>query len=302
MAAAATTPTVESCSGSGVKRPFTMDPDQLFATVPIAAVRNFWDARPCNIRHSTKEVGTREYFDEVEQRKYFVEPHIPRFAEFPRWAGRTVLEIGCGIGTDTINFARHGAQVTAIELSERSAALARRRADVYGLTDRITIHVGNAEELPDILPVRPFDLVYSFGVIHHSPQPWRIAAHLRRYMTAASELRLMVYSRVSYKLFRIMREENAWDMSRIDELLARNSEAQVGSPVTYTYTDASLRQLLDGYRVLERRKAHIFTWDVDAYRRYEYRKAPEWANVSSAELADLETELGWHLLVRAVLS
>ena len=73
-----------------------MDADRSFADVPIDSVRDFWNARPCNIRHSPREVGTREYFDEVERRKYFVEPHIPGFAEFERWKDRKVLEIGCG--------------------------------------------------------------------------------------------------------------------------------------------------------------------------------------------------------------
>jgi hypothetical protein len=109
----------------------------------------------------------------------------------------------------------------------------------------------------------------------------------------------MVYARVSYKLFRIMKDAGVWDMSRIDDLIARNSEAQTGCPVTYTYTDESVRELLAGFTVHDVRKAHIFTWDVDAYQRYEYVKAAEWAHVNDAELADLERELGWHLLVRA---
>src|SRR5262249_11857330 len=161
---------------------------------------------------------------------------------------------------------RAGAQVTAVELSERSADLARKRVGVYGLSDRVTIHVGNAEELPAIVAPQPFDLVDSFGVIHHSPHPRRIVEHVRRYMAPSSELRLMVYARISYKLFWIMREEGVWDMARIDELVARNSEAQTGCPVTYTYTDDTLRTLLEGFQVLDAHKAHIFTWDVAAYR------------------------------------
>jgi 2-polyprenyl-3-methyl-5-hydroxy-6-metoxy-1,4-benzoquinol methylase len=134
-----------------------------FRHIPIEKVKEFWDRRPCNIRHSPKPVGTREYFDEVEARKYFVEPHIPRLAEFPRWKGKKVLEIGCGIGTDTINFARHGAWVTAVELSERSLEIARKRAEVYGLSDRIRFYLGDAEELSRFVPVEPYDLIYSFG-------------------------------------------------------------------------------------------------------------------------------------------
>ena len=277
-------------------------PDSTFADVSISKVREFWDAHPCNIRHSPRPKGTREYFDDVERRKYFVEPHIPQFADFEAWRGKRVLEIGCGIGTTTMSFARAGAHVTAVDLSAESLALAKQRAQVYGVEDRVRFVVGDAEDLPSLVPAEPYDLVWSFGVIHHSPHPRRIIEHVRNYMKPGSELRLMVYSRVSYKLFWIMKEEGIWDMSRVDELIARNSEAQTGCPVTYTYTYDSARELLEGYRILDMEKSHIFTWDVPAYRQYEYKKDAAWANVSEEELAKLEKELGWHLLVRAVLA
>lgn len=93
-----------------------MNPETATVRVPISAVQEYWDRRPCNIRHSSQPIGTRDYFDEVEARKYLVEPHIPEFAQFRRWDGKKVLEVGCGIGTDTINFARHDPTVTAVDL------------------------------------------------------------------------------------------------------------------------------------------------------------------------------------------
>jgi 2-polyprenyl-3-methyl-5-hydroxy-6-metoxy-1,4-benzoquinol methylase len=270
-----------------------------FEQVAIQQVQSFWDARPCNIRHSRQPIGTREYFDEVERRKYFVEPHIPSFAEFDKWSGKRVLEIGCGIGTDTMNFARAGAQVTAIDLSPKSLEVARQRAAVFGLEDRIRFYCGNSEELNQVVPVEPYDLVYSFGVIHHTPHPERAIEQIKQYLAQNGELRLMVYSRVSYKLFAIMKEEDVWDMGRIDELIARNSEAQTGCPVTYTYTTPDLQRLLSGFEIIELSKAHIFTWDVEAYKQYEYKKDRAWQDVSEEELAQLEQELGWHTLVRA---
>src|SRR6266704_5380693 len=111
----------------------------------LEQVQDYWNRRPCNIRHSPKPVGTKEYSDEVEARKYFVESHIPGFADFERWRGKRVLEIGCGIGTDTMNFARAGAEVTAVDLSEKSLVIAQQRAKVFGLDDRIHFIQANAE-------------------------------------------------------------------------------------------------------------------------------------------------------------
>ena len=150
-----------------------------FGSVSLDAVRDYWNRRPCNVRHSRKTLGSRDYFDEVEARRYFVEPHIPVFADFSRWNGKRVLEIGCGIGTDTIRFARAGARVTAVDVSDESIELARHRANVYGLEDRIQFHCADAEHLSDAIPAEPYDLVYSFGVIHHTPHPERAIRQIR---------------------------------------------------------------------------------------------------------------------------
>jgi ubiquinone/menaquinone biosynthesis C-methylase UbiE len=79
-----------------------------------------------------------------------------------------VLEIGCGIGTDTTNFARHWARVTSVDLSEKSLELAKQRIGVYGFQDRVEFYQANAEELSKVVPPQPYDLIYSFGVIHHT--------------------------------------------------------------------------------------------------------------------------------------
>jgi 2-polyprenyl-3-methyl-5-hydroxy-6-metoxy-1,4-benzoquinol methylase len=90
-------------------------------------VKEFWDRRPCNIRHSDKEIGTKEYFDEVTKRKYFVESHIKPFANFEACKDKDVLEVGCGIGTAAQSFIEHGARYTGIDVSPYSIELAKKR-------------------------------------------------------------------------------------------------------------------------------------------------------------------------------
>lgn len=220
-----------------------------FESVPIDDVRRFWDERPCNLKHGTAPVGTKQFFDQVEARKYKVEPHIPRFADFPRWRDCDVLEVGCGLGTESVNFARAGARLTAVDLSSRSAELTRQRLAVQGVAG--TVLVADAESLSGALAahsadgrVPQFDLVWSFGVIHHTPSPAAAVRELARLVKPGGELRLMVYAKVSYKLFFLMRETGVWDFARIDELLGEYSEAQSGCPVTYSYTEQEVRDEL----------------------------------------------------------
>ncbi|MGE5296557.1 MAG: class I SAM-dependent methyltransferase, partial [Solirubrobacterales bacterium] len=262
----------------------------------------YWDARPCNIRHSPKPVGSREYFDEVEARKYFVEPHIPAFAEFERWNGKKVLEIGCGIGTDTMRFARAGAHVTAVDLSQESLAVAARRATVFGLEDRVTFYQADAERLSDSVPVETYDLVYSFGVIHHTPHPENAIAEIRRYMGPGSTLKLMVYHRYSYKVLWILLKYGKGAFWKLDELVARHSEAQTGCPVTYTYSRKSVRDLAKGFTVDRIMVDHIFPYRIPEYTRYQYKKVWYFGMLPAPVFRWLENRAGWQLCLDASLN
>jgi 2-polyprenyl-3-methyl-5-hydroxy-6-metoxy-1,4-benzoquinol methylase len=267
----------------------------------IESVKDFWDRRPCNIRHSPRPVGTREYFDEVEARKYFVEPHIPRFAQFERWCGKKVLEIGCGIGTDTINFARHGAHVTAVELSEKSLEIAQKRAEVYGLQDRIRFCPGNAEELTTFVPVEPYDLIYSFGVIHHTPNPERVVEQMCHYVQPGSTVKVMVYHRYSWKVLWILLTYGKGQFWRLAELVARHSEAETGCPITYTFTRRAVRELLEhrGFRVTEMWVDHIFPYHIPDYVQYRYVRVWYFRWMPQPLFRWLERHFGWHLCVTA---
>ncbi|MDO8571671.1 MAG: methyltransferase domain-containing protein [bacterium] len=263
-------------------------------------VEQYWNTRPCNIRHSDKEIGTREYFDAIEKRKYFVEPHIPNFAEFSRWKGKRVLEIGCGIGTDSINFARAGADLTIVELSEKSLELCKKRFEIYGLTARF--YQGNAEKLSSFVPLEKYDIIYSFGVIHHTPDPAKVIHEIKKYCHKETELRVMLYSKWSWKVFWIILLYGKGAFWKANTLVPKFSEAQIGSPVSYAYSFNEIRALLDGFQVQKIYKDHIFPYKIEKYKRYEYEKVWYFRILPTPLFRLLEKTLGWHTMIIARLS
>lgn len=248
----------------------------------IDAVRDYWDSRPCNIRHSSKEVGTIEYFDEVEKKKYFVEPHIPKFADFPKWNQKKVLEIGCGIGTDAINFIRNGADYHGLELSKESANIAIKRMEAYKLKGNI--QVANAESFE---MNSEFDLIYSFGVIHHSPNPRNIIKCAYSHLKTDGEIRVMVYAKKSYKTAMI---EAGFDQP----------EAQKGCPIAYTYDEADCEKLFkDYFKITSVEQEHIFPYVIEEYIKGNYIKQKWFQEMPIDIFRALEKNFGWHLLIKA---
>lgn len=160
-------------------------------------VKEFWEAGPCGAKHATAPEGSPEFFAEVERKRNELEPFIPSYAAFDATAGKQVLEIGVGVGTDFIRFARAGAGVSGIDLTEHSVSLVRRRLALEGFQG--DVRVGDAEALP--FADDTFDVVYSWGVLHHTPRPERAMQEAMRVLKPGGRLCVMVYSRFSWVAF-----------------------------------------------------------------------------------------------------
>jgi ubiquinone/menaquinone biosynthesis C-methylase UbiE len=214
-----------------------------------ASVRRYWEDRPCGSSHATAEQGSQAFFREVEETRYALEPFIPSFAEFERWRGRRVLEVGVGLGTDFTRFARAGAELSGIDLTEASVELVRTRLQQERL--EADLRRADAEQLP--YADQSFDLVYSWGVLHHTPDTARAVEEVRRVLRPGGEARVMLYSRRSWVVLGLWLRyglARGRPFRRARELLAEHME----SAGTKAYTTAELQELFAGFRTVELRR------------------------------------------------
>jgi ubiquinone/menaquinone biosynthesis C-methylase UbiE len=165
-------------------------------------VQEFWQAEPCGTSpHIVGELErySREWFDAIEEYRYNLEPCIHAVAQFTRYRGKRVLEVGVGAGTDHLQWARAGADLYGVDLTEAGITTTQRHLEAYGLSSRL--RQVDAEVLP--FDEGTFDLVYSWGVIHHSEKPERIVAEIRRVLRPGGEFVGMFYHRPSLVSLRV---------------------------------------------------------------------------------------------------
>ena len=253
------------------------------ATAEIQQVEAYWDRQPCNSRHSAAPANSLAYFEEVRKKKHRVEPHIPRFADFAAYAGKRVLEVGCGIGTAAVEFCKAGAEYTGVDLSQVSADTTRERLRVYRL-DGTVMHANCEQPLP--LELGTFDLVYSFGVIHHTPNPECIVDNCLRMLKPGGEFKLMLYA------------TDSWKSAMIDANLDQ-PEAQAGCPIAQTFTRPEVHRLLAQFRNVKIEQTHIFPYRIPEYKRGEFVREPWFESMTPEMFAALERRLGWHLCITA---
>lgn len=205
-------------------------------------VRDFWESGACGEALYLKGVTKDDYRRHADVR-YRLEPYIEEFACFREQQGRRVLEIGLGLGADHQRFAEAGADLTGMDLTWRAIEHTRHRLKIFGLESRLLC--ADAERLP--FPDERYDLVYSWGVLHHTPDTRLAIREVHRVLKAGGTARVMLYHKHSivgfmlwlrYALFRL----RPW-MS-LDAIYSRYLE----SAGTQAFTVEDARQIFSQYR------------------------------------------------------
>lgn len=252
-------------------------------------VRDFWQANPCGTKFTDIETGSREFFEQVEAHRYRTEWHIPVAAGFAETKNLRVLEIGCGLGTDGAQFARAGARYTGVDLTDAAIELARRRFQIENLAGEF--RTADAERLD--FADNTFDLVYSHGVLHHTPDTARAICELHRVLRPGGRAVVMLYHRNSYNYrvgIQILRragahllrteagtqlahrltgepiaslrehaarlKENQNEYLSPAEFLSRNTDG-AGNPLTRVYSAAEGRELFKDFAEVETKSYYL---------------------------------------------
>jgi ubiquinone/menaquinone biosynthesis C-methylase UbiE len=206
-------------------------------------VLEFWNAEPCGARYL---VG-KEDFDAHARARYALEPHIADFAQFQSARGLKVLEVGVGMGADYLEWLKAGAHATGVDLSPASIEKARRRCELAGYQPNL--RVADAEQLP--FPDDSFDVVYSYGVMHHSPNTVQCLREAWRVLQRGGQARIMIYHHPSITGAMLWLRYGLLHGKSLRQSVFDHLE----SPGTKSYTQAEALALLDGFMDVKMRVA-----------------------------------------------
>jgi len=244
-------------------------------------VRGYWNKASCGTEYTKKKKFSHDYFKEIEQLRYTVEPEIFSFAQFTRWQNTKVLEVGVGAGTDFLQWVRAGAHAYGIDLTQEAVDNVRARLATYDLSAR-DLQVADAEHLP--YQDNFFDCVYSWGVIHHSPNMERCLAEIIRVTKQGGTVKLMIYNRRSlfafyrYLLAGLFKGKPFQSIATV----LHNHQESLG---TKAYTRKEIKKMLARYPVIIKYlQANVTSHDLLYYKAKPF----QWLAYGAACL------FGWH--------
>lgn len=195
----------------------------------IAEIQRYWNARIHDLEMTDQPVGTLGFFDDLDAYRFDKLNYLPKVVDFDAFAGRHLLEVGCGIGTDLVRFARGGAVCTGVDLSRTAIDLAERNFALHG--QQATFHVGNGEALE--FPDASFDVVYAHGVLQYTADAAQLVRECHRVLRPGGQGIFMVYNR------------HGWlnVMSKAMKVPLEHGDA----PVLKLFSIAEFRQLLSPF-------------------------------------------------------
>jgi SAM-dependent methyltransferase len=196
----------------------------------IDAIQRYWNDRIHDLEMTDAEVGSKTFFDDLDEYRFDKLRYLPVLVDFAGFRGRQLLEVGCGIGTDLVRFARGGAHVTGIDLSQTAIDLARKNFALNGVT-AVDLRVANGEGLP--YDAASFDVVYAHGVVQYTADPARLVRECHRVLKPGGTAIFMVYNRVSWL--------NA--LSKVMKVPLEHEDA----PVLRKFSIAEFRELLQPF-------------------------------------------------------
>jgi SAM-dependent methyltransferase len=245
-------------------------------------VRAYWNDRIHDLEMTTRPVGTREFFDDLDDYRFDKLAYLPRVVDFNGFAGQRLVEIGCGIGTDLVRFARGGARVAGVDLSQTAVGLARQNLALHGqrglplVADGVTLPFADATQ----------DVVYAHGVLQYAPDPRRIVQEALRVLKPGGTAIFMVYNRVSW----------LHALSKVMKVALEHEDA----PVLRLYSIPEFRDLIRGFSkttIIPERfpvKSRLHKgWKAVAYNSV-------FVGLFNAIPRPLVRRFGWHLMAICV--
>ena len=254
----------------------------------LKKVQEYWNKQPCNINHSKEKFLSKEYFEEVKKKKYFVERHILSFAEFNKYKNKSILEIGCGIGTDAIEFIKNKNKYIGIDYSDKSLEICKSRVLKYRLEKYKPVFIlDNCETLNKVKKLKKkFDLIYSFGVIHHTPNIQNCFNAIHKIADKNTEIKIMVYAKNSYKKF-LLQDTNY------------RYEAQKGCPIVNTVSDNDIDTLIKNkFKIVDKCQNFIFPYKIKPYKNGKFIKIDHFKVMPNKIFNLLSKNVGEHMMLR----
>lgn len=197
----------------------------------IEQIQSYWNHRIHDLEMTDHPVGSKAFFDDLDDYRFDKLHYLPVLVDFAGYSGQRLLEVGCGIGTDLVRFAKGGARVTGVDLSETAIDLARKNFEMHGVAAEELV-VANGEALP--YAEAAFDVVYGHGVVQYTANAPRLIREMHRVLKPGGTGIFMVYNRVSWL--------NA--LSKVMKVALEHEDA----PVLEKYSIAEFRQLLTPFR------------------------------------------------------